>query len=30
LGWTPAFTRLEDIIRTAWEWTSAHPEGYAD
>jgi UDP-glucose 4-epimerase len=30
LGWEPAFVRLDDIIRTAWEWSSAHPNGYED
>lgn len=29
LGWTPRFGKLEDIIRTAWEWHSRHPNGYA-
>ncbi len=30
LGWTPRYTRLEDIVATAWEWHRDHPEGYAD
>jgi len=30
LGWEPAYSDLESIIRTAWEWHLAHPEGYAD
>jgi UDP-glucose 4-epimerase len=30
LGWSPAFLDLEAIIRTAWDWQRAHPEGYAD
>jgi UDP-glucose 4-epimerase len=29
LGWTPEYTSLEDIVRTAWEWHSSHPRGYA-
>lgn len=29
-GWTPRFPSLEDIVRTAWEWRVAHPQGYAD
>lgn len=28
LGWTPEYTSLEDIVRTAWEWHRAHPHGY--
>jgi UDP-glucose 4-epimerase len=28
LGWRPAHPALEDIIRSAWEWHSAHPHGY--
>jgi len=20
LGWTPRYTQLDDIVRTAWEW----------
>ncbi len=30
LGWQPAYPGLETIIRTAWEWHRAHPEGYAE
>lgn len=30
LGWTPEWTRLEDIIETAWAWHSRHPNGYGD
>ncbi|HAB15210.1 MAG TPA: UDP-glucose 4-epimerase GalE [Verrucomicrobiota bacterium] len=29
LGWTPKYPKLEDIIRTAWEWHRAHPRGYS-
>lgn len=29
-GWTPRFPALEDIVRTAWAWHSAHPQGYGD
>lgn len=29
LGWTPRFPDLEDIIRSAWVWKQAHPDGYA-
>ena len=28
LGWAPEYTSLEDIVRTAWEWHSTHPDGY--
>jgi UDP-glucose-4-epimerase GalE len=28
-GWTPAFPSLDDIVRTAAAWRSAHPGGYA-
>jgi UDP-glucose 4-epimerase len=30
LGWEPRYADLEDIVRTAWEWHRAHPQGYAD
>lgn len=30
LGWTPRYPALADIIRTAWAWHQAHPQGYAD
>jgi UDP-glucose 4-epimerase len=28
LGWQPAYADLATIIRTAWEWRLAHPQGY--
>ncbi len=28
LGWTPAQSDLETIVRTAWAWRQAHPGGY--
>jgi UDP-glucose 4-epimerase len=28
LGWTATRT-LDDIVQTAWQWHSRHPEGYA-
>jgi UDP-glucose 4-epimerase len=28
LGWTPRRPSLEEIVRSAWEWMQAHPEGY--
>jgi UDP-glucose 4-epimerase len=27
-GWTPRYTALDDIVRTAWAWREAHPHGY--
>ena len=29
LGWAPKRPSLEEIIRSAWEWMQAHPEGYS-
>lgn len=28
LGWTPEHTDLDAIVRSAWEWHLAHPNGY--
>jgi len=28
LGWRPEHSRLEEIVRTAWDWHRAHPQGY--
>jgi UDP-glucose 4-epimerase len=28
LGWRPQYPELETIVRTAWEWHQAHPDGY--
>lgn len=28
LGWEPAVSSLDDIVRTAWRWRSAHPRGF--
>jgi UDP-glucose 4-epimerase len=28
LGWTPVYSDLDTIIRTAWQWHSRHPYGY--
>ena len=28
LGWSPQYSDLRDIIRTAWTWHQSHPEGY--
>ena len=30
LGWTPQYTNIEEIIRTAWRWHCNHPRGYQD
>jgi UDP-glucose 4-epimerase len=30
LGWKPKLPKLEDIVRTAWEWHKRNPKGYAD
>lgn len=29
-GWAPKFTDLETIVRTAYAWLKAHPDGYSD
>jgi UDP-glucose-4-epimerase GalE len=28
LGWVPRFPDLDSIVRTAWAWHRAHPQGY--
>jgi len=30
LGWQPRFPKLEDIVRSAWQWHEKHPNGYPD
>jgi UDP-glucose 4-epimerase len=30
LGWKPRFPKLEDIVRSAWAWHQAHPQGYPE
>lgn len=30
LGWSPRTPEIEEIVRSAWEWHSNHPDGYAD
>ncbi|HIQ22420.1 MAG TPA: UDP-glucose 4-epimerase GalE [Planctomycetes bacterium] len=30
LGWKPRYTDIDDIVRTAWNWFRAHPDGYTD
>ncbi len=28
LAWKPKFTDVNDIVKTAWQWHSTHPQGY--
>jgi UDP-glucose 4-epimerase len=28
LGWQPQHPALEEIVRSAWDWHRAHPNGY--
>jgi UDP-glucose 4-epimerase len=30
LGWMPQFENIEAIVRSAWRWHTAHPDGYSD
>lgn len=30
LNWRPKYTRLDDLVATAWKWHSTHPRGYGD
>lgn len=30
LGWQPQYDSVKDIIATAWQWHSTHPNGYGD
>jgi len=30
LGWRPQLPNLEQIVATAWQWHSQHPDGYPD
>jgi UDP-glucose 4-epimerase len=29
-GWQPCYAALDDIVRTAFAWREAHPDGYGD
>jgi UDP-glucose 4-epimerase len=29
LNWQPKYLRVEEIVRTAWNWHRSHPHGYA-
>lgn len=30
LGWSPKFTEIVDVVRSAWNWHSAKPQGFGD
>jgi UDP-glucose 4-epimerase len=30
LRWSPKHAELDDIVRSAWEWRSSHPNGYGE
>jgi UDP-glucose 4-epimerase len=30
LSWTPRYTDIDDIVRTAWTWHRTHPHGFGD
>ncbi len=30
LGWSPKFASLDAIVKSAWDWHQAHPNGYED
>lgn len=30
LGWKPHYTSIKDIIATAWNWHTSHPNGYLE
>lgn len=30
LGWSPGYSDIRNIVRTAWAWHSTHPQGYED
>jgi UDP-glucose 4-epimerase len=29
LGWSPKYDSIEEIVKSAWQWHQAHPNGYA-
>ena len=30
LDWSPRYSNIRDIARTAWDWHHRHPDGYSD
>jgi len=30
LGWKPKYSRIEDIVQSAWTWHLSHPNGYPE
>lgn len=30
LNWMPRYSELESIVRSAWDWRRAHPQGYGE
>jgi UDP-glucose 4-epimerase len=30
LNWSPRVADLDAIVRSAWEWRRAHPDGYPE
>lgn len=30
LGWEPKYCAIDEIVKSAWEWQVAHPDGYGD
>lgn len=30
LGWEPRYTKIDDIVATAWRWHESHPQGYGN
>ena len=30
LGWSPRYSDIREIVRTAWEWHRRHPSGYSN
>ena len=30
LDWTPRYTKIDEIVATAWKWHQSHPNGYGE
>ena len=30
LGWMPKYTKIDSIIKTAWQWHRTHSNGYTN